>query len=636
MAQVAKQYSYASREEALAHGVKWSYGYADDPEFQRHVSEQLPEDFKQYDLELFFFLNYLPNQKRGHKGFPTDVPRDEHWWRAAERRWPTIWDEQGRPKGDIIRDEWSEKAVRAISGYDTVCLMGGSGQGKTTIYMAHGVMMWDYFAHTKGGCRFQFSSVSERKINDACWAYCRQLYVNSNRDCSPNISNGQIFDGSMEIRRKGKQYSLQGIIRGVLITNDSRAAQRIDSLTGAHEPECQILVTDEAQSSPDALSRAGTNLRTHADWFWELLSGNPDDENDYLGKRAKPDGGWEKVDTTRNPDAPMEWEAHVGGKKSYTIRFDNDFSPGMDDPIRYWYRPTRAFRDREYPTAESRKRAEYHRFWKGTFVPGFTDDSVIKWSLIEQMGCHTFAQINQALEIINFMSFDSAPASMDRSPLGHFQLVYEGKRRLLNCAEVFLLPKLNPDTFDRDAADLILKKAVEWQVASGNMICDFTNRSGPLSVLQERGFLCRGMIYNLQASDKPVDPQVPNKRAKEMYGDLITEAAFLLEAFIRYGQVRGLNDSVLGNVKDEICSRKTQDYPGGKVKLEQKANRSGRQGFRDRMGFSPDIFDIFCQAAWFAREHLGLWPGIDKPLVIKQTTNKSKPVGIGNRRYYAR
>lgn len=634
----AQQYSFSSREEALAQGVLWTYGYASDPEFQYHIGQQLQGDLQQYDLEMFFFLNYVPNEKRGHKGFPTNIPRDEHWWRAAERRWPSRQDREGRLIGEFERDEWSEAIIRAISKRDTVNVAGAAGGGKTTIFVAFGLTIWDYFAHTWAGCRFQFSSITEEKLKKACWAATDKLYRRSNLECSSSIGQGELVPGEMMIRRrKGLGLGLQGIVKGVTISNDSNAASRIDTLTGTHDPHCQILFTDEAQSSPDALHEAGSNLRMHAHWFWEFRSGNLNDPTDYLGKSAEPMDGWGSIDPSIDPDAPREWESNYKGTRAICIRLDNDFSPGIKDPVKYHYRPNKTVLETKFPTAISRQAPGYWRFWKGWFTPSGIDESVIRYALIEQMGCHAFAKINPNHPIINFMTFDSAPTSMDRSPLGHMQLLYEGNKRVLNISQVFPFPKLNADTYDRDCTTLIMDKAVEWQVPSGNLIVDYTNYSGPMSLLKERGFHCHGIQYQSSATDKPVDPQAGAKPSKEVYADLITEAAFLLEAYIRYGQIRGLNESTIGGagVEKEICSRRTQNAPqSGKVKLEQKANRNGKMGFRDRLGFSPDIFDILCQAALFARDHLNFWPGeVDKAPQIKQNKSSATMRGGWNRRF---
>jgi len=344
------------------------------------------------------------------------------------------------------------------------------------------------------------------------------------------------------------------------------------------------------------------------------------------------------VDPMKHGDenVALSWVSRNSGKTVVSLRFDNDFSPGVYDPIRYHYRPTRESRDKEYPPGK-RDTVEYYRMQKGWFAPSAINNTVIRYALIEQMGCNAFPKINQKLPIINFMTFDSAPTSTDRSPLGHMQLLYENSRRVLNIAQVFPFPKLNPDTYDRDCTAIIMDKAVEWQAPSGNLILDYTNYSGPMSLIKERGFHCHGIQYHSSASDKPVDPQAGARPAKEVYADQITEGAFLLEAFIRYGQIRGLNDSVIGGrgVEKEICSRRTQDAPqSGKIKLEQKANRNSRMGFRDRMGFSPDIFDILCQAALFARDHLNFWPGeIDKAPQIKQNKSSSTMRGGWNRRF---
>jgi hypothetical protein len=624
-----------TREEQLAQGKLWTYGYHTNPKWMEHIKAELPLHpngelcIQQYDLEMFFFLNYAD--------WPTDVAREEHWWRAAALRWPEK-DADGLP-GPFKRHPWAERVIWAASNYQIVNLMGGAGQGKTTAPIAFGITIFDYFNHTFAGARFTVSSVNERKLRNAAWPAIDDLYKRSNKACSASVSRGKVFD--LAVKRpevKSDKYSTKGLIQAILISNSNKTAVQVDAITGSHVPTAQILLIDEAQSAPNALDKAAYNLRTHPKYFWMFRAGNPDQPDDYLGKACEPIGGYDRVDPIKNEDPDQEWETNYDGQLGYVLRFDNDYSPGVLEPELYPFMPKVKNRDEQFKTPESRRTAGYFRFWKAWFVPAFADDSVIKWNVIEQTGCDKFpSEPNYRSEVINFASFDSAPASLDRSVLTHGQLIYDGRKRVIHFQHVYLLPKTTSADYWSEAVQQTLIKCREWQVPSGNLICDDTAQTGFPTMLMEKGFLCRRMIYHQSPTDKVIDPMI-RKRAKEHCGNLITEAALLLEAFIRYGQVRGLNDSLCQNFREEVCSRRMISTQGGKMQLESKASKTTAtgtiKGFRDRMGFSPDIFDTLCQAAFFVREYLAFHPMSVDLAPVDTLSNKPKPKGLFSTRKF--
>lgn len=597
-----------TRDEAITAGHLYSYGYASD-DWLKKLKSEVGERPTQYDVEMFFFLNY--------EKFPTPLPRAEHWWYAAGMRWPTVIDEDGRAIGKLVRHKWAEAVIEATCTHSIINLLGGAGQGKTTTPMAFGITIWDYFVRTESGARFQFSTVNEGKLEGASWAACAELYSASVK-CSSNVATGVILPGSHLIKRNRKDGTGKGIIRGVLVPNDARQMRAIEALTGAHVPTAQILAIDESQDSSDALDKAAYNLRMHARYFWMFRMANPKAKDGYEGRSGKPaKGDWDDYDPTKVTDPLVIWETNYDGQRGIVLRFDNEQSPGMDDPVKYWFLPTKAKLDRDYPTEASRQTAEYFRFGRAWFVPEFAEDSAIKWSIIEEMGCHQFPNsIDRKKSPINFMSLDTAPASLDRSPLLQCQLLYDGRKQVLNFASVYFLRKVNPEVYYQMALEQILEKAREWNVPSGHLTIDNTAQTGLPEMLRQRGFSTHSIIYHNKASEKRIEPQA-TQRACDFIGNLITEGALLLEAYIRYGQIRGLNDTLCANIKDELCSRRlVTSGSSGKVVLEPKnfrVNAQGNQrGFRDRMGFSPDIMDTMCQAAIFARDRLGFIPNVDR------------------------
>jgi hypothetical protein len=583
-------------EEARAAGHGFSYGFSQDPKWQEQLKAEVGPNPTQYDIEMFFFLN--------HAQWATGIPRDEHWWRAKELRWPTVQAEDGKLTGSLVRTPWNERIIWAAANFGIVNMMGGAGQGKTTTPMAFGITIWDYFEKTESGARFIFSSVNENKLKDAAWATVASLYQQS-VICSSNVGNGQILDGSFLIKRKKLGGTGKGIIKGILVPNDARSRSKIEAITGAHVPTAQILAIDEAQGSPDAIDRAAYNLRMHAKFFWLFRMGNPDKKDDYLGKSCKPDKGWETVDPTKFEEVPLEWESSYDGQRAYVLRFDNELSPGIEDPTAFWFLPTRAKIDAIYKTHASRQTAEFWRFNRAWFPPEWAEDSVIKWSIIEQQGCHRFCTAPKG-QPTPFISFDPAPKSLDRSPLTRCELIFDGDKEVLNFINIHYIPKVAGDLFYNTAVEVALEKATEWGVRSGNFIYDDTSVSGFQTMMRNKGFDVVAFQYSNKSTEKSIEPNIP-KPANTYVANVITEAALLMEAYIRHGQIRGLNESLIKNFMEEICSRKLSTHAqSNKIKLESKPD------FRATHGFSPDILDTLFQACWFARERLGFYPGVDR------------------------
>lgn len=619
-------------EEAVAQRKLWTYGYAKNARFLELWTRAKMKDRRgfcfQYDLEIFFFLHY--------EEFPTDIKRSEHLWRAVAIRWPET-QVDGRPEGAFLRNPWAEEEFDAISESRLVNLMGGSGQGKTTGLIAFGVMLWDYFLMTSDGARFIITSVTESKLKGAAWSTLEKLYRETATGISATAGMGKIQE--LKIKRP-PPYNKddRGIIQGILLAQGNRAdggKSLIDKLTGQHVSTCTIIMIDEVQSTPDAPIKASYNLFTRPKYWWQFLAGNPHDPADTLGTRYAPkDGGWDTVDPKKIINPKTRWvSCDENGREAITIRFDNDNSPYFKNPTRYYYLPNASVLASQYPTVESRNTADYWRFWRGYFVPAGIDQTVITLADIEENGGHLHPK-NYDKEVIKAaMAFDSAPASLDRSPLLHFQLVREfNGTYVLYFPEVYFFPKSARDDYWPHICKGIIETGRKWRIPPHSIISDESGNNTQLrgTLLAIYNYRSMGLVYNEVATDKSID-HVLRQNGRDIVTNKISEAAILFRNFIRYGQVRGLNPGFCDNLQKELCTRKFLVKPSGKLFLEPKGyfndtDRNRIQGFKGRMGFSPDVFDVICQAAWYAREVWGLYPGmniIHEKLLEKKAEGRS-------------
>lgn len=567
----------------------------------------------QYDLLVWSWLNYR-NLDLDH------VPREDLLKEAMRLRWPPRVRRDGKPEGEFLLNPWAERIIWAFSHYDEIAIMGGSGQGKTTTIAAIILMVWDMFIAHPMGARACVSSVTESKLRGAAWAEISKLYRGTRKGISKYAGTGNAR-ASLQIRRASlpsmgdfdRDYGQdeRGIIEGILLGGSShKSAAGVDRITGKHVPTALVMFLDEAQSMTTEPVEASKNLMTHPEFGWLVLAGNPDDPDDQLGKFGEPVNGWDSVNVIEDEF----WET-VGedGRRGICLHFNNDHSPGMADPFNYWYMPTLEKRKATWGEFPNEGSAAYQRFWQGAFPKDGSDASIIPYTLVRETGSYEIPEPQKGKPVLNAFAFDSAPANIDRSQITWFQsVVDEDDRWILNFKRTESFPKMADDSYIFSAAEQILKRCQQWNIPSGNGIVDSTGEHGVREVLMRKGMVCQGIKYNERPTEAYID-YTTKKKARDECVLKIDEAAILLHQFIMNGQVRGLHDDFCENFKKEVCARRWIEHPSMKLKMEPKKSRStgsGRLvGFKERMGFSPDVMDTLIMAAYFARHTWGMIPG---------------------------
>lgn len=558
----------------------------------------------QYDLEVHLFLYY--------DEFNTGIPREEHFWRAASLRWPTKRRKDGGQQGALCRNPWNERVIWAMCNYSLIKLMGGSGQGKTTTPMAVMLMIWDHFIETPTGARMCFSSVDENKLTRAAWSILGNLYRATRKGISKYAGRGDMR-ASLKITRPNMGGTTQegysrdfstdgkGIMEGILVGgSEQQAHKRIDKMTGAHVPTALCFLLDEYQSMPVSPMEACFNLSTHPKFFWVFQAGNPNGYDDPLGQECIPRGGWDMVTSEVE-----EWESvDAYGRVGIVLHFNNEKSPGYDDPVKYWYMPTVAKMQRAYPTEVTRSSVQYFRMWKGWFPPDVLQSTVFNEKTLRVTGASSDPEIDTSYPVFTAASFDSAPASHDRSQLTIFhQAVEKGTgRRIIYFAKSIEVPKTYAETYYRDTARFLVECFRREGIKSGDIILDNTGSHGFGEELMRLGYYSIGVKYQSGPSKELIDVNT-EKMASEEATNLIAEAALLADRYVINGQVRGLTKDFC-DVQKELCSRRWKETNNrGKAQLEDK------ELFKDRMGFSPDLFDTVLQACYFARHEWKMVPG---------------------------
>lgn len=668
--ELGKVYSYNSKAVEDDARLYWHEGRNTIPDYDIRFT---PNPFLyQYDLEVHMFLEYDRLQKRELEiliksgassarieeverfGF-SGARREEHLFNACAIRWPVYTNIDGSLGGHFIRHPWIEDDFKGLSNYQFVISFGGAGQGKTHGFLCFLCILWDHYICTEKGGKCSFSTVNEDKLKNVAWPYIQRFYhgTDEDREKYSLYSGTGIIVSDFTIKRgKGRKVKdTAGVIKGILVGNNSNQSSVTDKLTGSHGHMGVGYLIDELQSTPIAPLEASSNFLSTAMHGWVMCAGNYDRDYDSLGDNVRPVQGWKNVDETTHI-----WESVIcTGATACCIHKNNELSPAMEEP---WasltpFLPTEKRKKERFATEGSKKTEAYRRFWIGWRSSENTEGYAITESMVHAGGADLpFASI-AIRGLTNYFSFDSAPADSDRNVLTTFADGYTLDNGLWSWGfkKSEALPKATvSDTYYRESAAEIVRRAKEQNVRSGNMICDWSNRGGHPEFLDQLGFKTDVLVYNEAPPDgkrhvertRMVEPSIiadldehgnPIRWAHSTCVNRISMGAFALRAYIMLGVVSGINREIL---RDMEASGLLHDYEQELFRRKTEMKISTNYGEREKLvdktifikefGFSPDVLDTMFQAAYYMWAVRGMpvyekvyldGYSIDKPIEVK-------------------
>lgn len=620
--------------------------------------------FYQYDLEIHLFINYnkiknreatrirreiekirddkskkeeaknLKSRLEFVKKFgATGIPRHEHIFNAAEIRWPTIEHPNGRLEGSFVRDPWSIRRMEAVSDKNNFTIaFGGGGQGKTWTFLGFLLMMFEHYIYTRNGAKISFSSINKDKINNVAWPHLQKLCSDTAQDISL-YAGRSVISGDWTLKRPGKgKKDTGGVFKGILVGRHLNDSVVIDKLTGTHGHEAYGYLVDEAQNTPKAPIEASANYLSTGTDAWIILAGNYDQDDDGLGPNCKPiNGGWDSV----TPETGT-WESEtITGAKATVIHFNNELSPAMLDEEmakRFPYLPNRVKKDSIYPKGKCTiQNKAARRFWFGWRSTDIDEDRVLTSQLVRDGRCDEELILDPDYPAFNFGSLDVAESGGDRNPFGHFMDGMElgtekwvwGLRKM-HRIDAPSDPRKNQEVI----TDEVIKICKRSSIKTDCIIIDGTKNTGHSGRFHSKGYNVISMIYHKSLPDgkredkytrRKESPILVNPNASSDAGRFahqlcvnhITFGAFLLKEYVSQGKVRGINDDMLQEfsenrtLEEEMYRRSflpnkiTSDY-GDRFCLDQK------EDFVSSYKFSPDILDVWFQAAYYMFVHRGM------------------------------
>lgn len=596
----------------------------------------------QYDLLMYIWIHFPRLLRREIEILKADkngmweelqmthtlygLKRKDFWFAAAQLRWPSQ-KIDGSWQGLVIRDPWADRRVNALSSEDETYVMtfGGGGQGKTLVFTAFNVTIFDHFIRTRKGARCLFSTTAKDKIESATWPYLQDLINGTEEGLSLYAGLGKI-SGDYTIKRPDTKDTA-GVIRGILLSNEKND-KAVHKLTGAHGHEWVNYLIDEIQSTPLAPIKASTNATLRCGGSRIMGAGNYDKDEDSLGKNVVPHKGWDSV-TPRTG----EWRSTTAnGQRAIVLHFNNELSPGMtpEGAKLFPHMPSEKVMVQRFrnPTSRTVDNKDYAMFWMGWRQENVDGDTVLTQKMVIENLADRPLDFKKILH--DFGSFDSAQAEGDRNLLGHFQDGIDAQidERIWGLKELEEKPKSAEGLqYYSDSTQWLAEFLRKRLIKSGGLILDWTGRPAHAELLKTRhGFFSEQLVYNMgvpdgkrvnpvtKRVDKPIiiyegfDEQgnVDVRRrvyAHQVADNMISLAAYLLQEYVKSGRVRGINKAMMNflssahTIEEEMFSRKfkkkNSKLYGDLIQLVSKDD------FKKLYGFSPDLLDLWFQAAYY-------------------------------------
>ena len=354
------------------------------------------------------------------------------------------------------------------------------------------------------------------------------------------------------------------------------------------------LIADEAQLMGGSFLTAFANLDKNVD-FRAVVLGNPNEVSDPLGKCAEPKDGW---GGHMEPTKTTVWETRfMNGRCVNLVGTD---SPNFDEDTKNKY--PYLINEKKIANTLSffpKDSVEYFSNCLGIMKVGILSRRIVSKEMCIQFGALTDAVWMDSDQTLIY-AVDAAYGG-DRCIGGYakFGISREGGQILHVFPPKHIPILVRDDMTPEDQISTFVKhECGEISCPPENFFHDSTGR-GSLGTSLARIWsnLCNPVEFGGRPSSRPVsldlfiqDEKTGDRRLKrcdEHFNLFVAELAFMVRYVIEGSQMRNLPSDVM----DELCLRKWDKVRGDKISIEPKTGTSEKPGFKQRVGFSPDLAD---------------------------------------------
>lgn len=478
------------------------------------------------------------------------LPRHQHFWRISDM----LFEDRV-----IERNPWTERIIHALCYNTRVGLLGCAAASKTFTATYYAVIYWlcDPMSTT-----VLLTSSTLAMIKKRAWPIVQRM----EREIILK-DDWNIVDSYTEWQARPNDHL--NCIAALAVRQGSveSAAGRI---AGLHNRRVLSLV-DEAPDTPEGIFEACSNLRSGAEDFQLILSGNIRSKLDVFGRFCAPAAGWKSVGLDDH-----EWKAnpYMSIDKALILRFDSEQSPNVLLGYRKW-------KGLVGPEDLKEKRAKHGPdspvYWSQDRAfppPEGVCRTVMSETFCEQY--EIFDKLVFAGETHRIASFDPAFGGGDKACLA-LGTLGETTKGLTAC---------QIDEYIYIDVNAMEKKTLHYQLAREVITILRRNGvepkrfftavaaegAGPASIIVEEW--SPNIVWIEEGgmpSTAPVSPSDTRSRDK-VYDRKVTEIWFQTKEFCASGQLKGISNKAA----KQFCTREFSEGAGGRYVLEKKIDYKGR------------------------------------------------------------
>lgn len=507
---------------------------------------------------------------------------------------------------------WTERRFRAhCEGHKFITWAGGANIGKSVdaakIVICHELASPSEHAALVGSTTLK---ASESRM----WGYVKQYYL----EFASTELPGKLTANPGRITFR-KSDTIHGIFSVPLIqANTSRSHS---DLIGRHPKERLLVVIDEGPDVPPGFMEAESNWEKTA-WFQCIVIGNSAKMTDPHGILSAPLAGWDKID----PDRDSEWIT----KKGICLYFDCYQSPAIHetDPEKKKALSKFLFTEEKIQASietYGENSAHHWRMCRGFWAPSDISKTVLSLVDIDKHKAREHAHWLGKTENITIAGLDASFTADGDDCVLRFATLgedIEGNTILdLGDPKKDLIHIRFDVTSDEPPEYQLVEKAklecIKRGVDPYYFVTDLTGNNIGAIFKKEWSPAFLGVDSRMSASEELVDPSNPDIRCKDLYDRRATELIFMLQRFVRAGQIRGLDAKTI----EQITTREWE-WKGKKMFIEQKKDYKMRMGRVDSRYKSPDEMDCACLLIELARKRFNFTVQTKKLRTVKSGLRK--------------
>ncbi len=496
---------------------------------------------------------------------------------------------------------WSDLTLQTILDNDVTVLMGCSDSNKTYSMVRYGLTDWFAFPDNT---LFIVSSTDVRGLELRIWGKMKELF-NRAKDRYPDLP-GHVLEGmhsitpeSIDDKNERGRLLTKGLICIPCVSNNHYVG--LGKMIGVKQERLRHL-GDEVQHMKSSF------LDAYSNWYGKenfkgVMSGNPLDEYDPLGRAAEPPEGWKSKPVPNKTETWRSTFFNAAVVCLYGLDSPN-FDYSKDEPTRYPYMIGPKKIEAVIKT-HGRDSLHFSSQCEGVMRPGMVASRVITRELCRIHNAHD-PVIWKGTARIKLYACDPAYGGYDRCigmPL-EFGLNSDERQVIkVHKPEIIPVTAKSKDTPEDQIARYVRDRTVELGIAATHIFYDSFGK-GTIGAAMARVFGFEVPVP-VDAGAKPTERPVRYdlfirdihnvrrlKKCSEHYSKFVTEMWFSVRECIESDQLFELSEEVML----EGCMREYYTVVGGKIEVEPKDD------MRERTERSPDLFDTLAVGVEGARQ----------------------------------